>query len=179
MLELILVLPLFLVLLMSAVQVTEIIAARLATGWAARLAARAAAVHLDADPDRKAELAALHALAPFLHRQTGFKVPPAGPAYRSQSGTAKVGIRGRGWAQGESFATELRIAFQGGGLVAAEAARKRIHAGEPASAEVHVAFDMPLRIPLAGRFFTNTDRPGVRRLQARARFPVQAAGGEQ
>ena len=65
MLELILVIPLLLLLLLSVLQLAEIIAASLATEWAGRHASRAAGVHV-AQADDVARRVAIRILGPFL-----------------------------------------------------------------------------------------------------------------
>jgi hypothetical protein len=182
MLELLIVIPPFLLILLALVQLTELLVANMATQWAARQAARGAAVHVESADDVAFRIAN-RSLAPFL--------PPV-PMPRSSPRSASALVQWSGRAMlYENVQTlsvrmpirtdvRIRLAIEGedieewpsdgdiaGGLSDARGVGDIV---------VSVQFNFPLRVPLAGHLFVNQSSPRRTRLITRsASFPVMYA----
>ena len=128
MIETLVTLPLVLVTILAAWQLAEVTVADLAVGWAARIAARSAAVHAD-DAGPTAERAAAQAMAPLT--QVLGAAPVVELALCMAEGTS---TEPHDWPQ-----------------LLADA-----HGAAAFEAVVH--FDFPLRVPLAAALFGGSPR---------------------
>ena len=201
MLELLLIVPVFLILLLSLVQLTELLAAHMGTEWSARHAARSAAVHIE-DAEDISFRVALQSLAPFLAPVPLAAMPAAGkeelsdprirwPARALFYQQSKRHIGDNAGIEGVAAlfkfdpepvqtSVRIRLADDEGRLQTWEGSddlsENLRQAGGIGDVTITVDFRYPLRIPLVGRLFADGEATTVsRRIRRQASFPVMYA----